>query len=227
MRFTRILATLFLVAAGLSLLPARVSASDNVQRRSKMILTEPTEIPGTVLQPGTYLVKVLDYRDEKEIVQFTSEDDKTVFATVLAIRDRRVRPDDGQTGFIYFQRLEGNPIALKSWYVAGDDWGEVFAYPKAKAVVIAQATHEEVVATPDESTPTLKADVEVVKPDVAPTPDVKRDVAPAPHAEPAAVVAKKASAQLPKTGSTLPLFGLLGLGALAGGAALHLMRRMA
>jgi LPXTG-motif cell wall-anchored protein len=216
MRYTRILSTLFLIAAGLSLLPATVNASSNVQRRSKMILNEPVEIPGAVLQPGTYMVKVMDFKDEKEIVQFTSEDEQNVIATVLAIRDRRARTDDGQTGFTYFQRGEGNPIALKSWYYAGDEWGEVFAYPKAKAVVIARATHQEVVATPVESNPTLQAEVEVVKPEVAPTP------APEP-----AVMAEKAPAQLPKTGSTLPLFGFIGLGALAGGAALHLGRRMA
>lgn len=216
MRLTKIFSTLFLFALGLGLLPSNVRA-DNVQRRSKMILTEPTEIPGTLLQPGTYMVKVMDYKEEKEIVQFTSEDEKTVVATVLAIRDRRVHTDDGQTGFIYFQRLEGSPIALKSWYYAGDEWGEVFVYPKSKAVVIAKATHEEVVATPAETNPTLQAEVTVVKPEESRKPVT----------EPAARVAEKAPARLPKTGSDLPLFALIGLGALAGAAALHLARRMA
>lgn len=216
MRHTRILSTLFLFAAGMWLLPAKAGAQD-VQRRAKMTLTEPAEIPGTVLQPGTYVVKVLDYKDEKEIVQFSTEDDKTVIATVLAIRDRRVRTDDGQTGFIYFQRLEGSPIALKSWYYAGDEWGEVFAYPRSKAVVIAQATHEAVVATPVESHPTLQAEVTVVKPEPADKT----------AAEPVAPVAAKAHAQLPKTASSLPLFGLIGLGAIGAAAAVHVARRMA
>src|SRR5512135_1818651 len=220
MRHTRILYTLFLFAAGMWLLPAKAGAQD-VQRRAKMTLTEAAEIPGTILQPGTYVVKVMDYKDEKEIVQFSTEDDKTVVATVLAIRDRRVRTDDGQTGFIYFQRLEGNPIALKSWYYAGDEWGEVFAYPRSKAIVLAQATHEEVVATPVESHPTLEAEVTVVKPAPAPKPAVE----PVPVAE--KTVVEKTPARLPRTGSSLPLFGLIGLGAFGAAAAIHFARRMA
>jgi len=216
MRHTRILYTLFLFAAGMWLLPAKAGAQD-VQRRAMMTLTEPAEIPGKILQPGSYVVKVMDYKDEKEIVQFSTQDDKTVIATVLAIRDRRVRTDDGQTGFTYFQRLEGSPIALKSWYYAGDEWGEVFVYPRSKAIVIAQATHEEVAATPVETHPTLQAEVTVVKPEPAPKP----------AAEPVAQVAEKTPAQLPKTGSSLPLFGLIGLGAIGAAAALHVARRMA
>jgi LPXTG-motif cell wall-anchored protein len=241
MRYKKIFPALFLLAAGLWLASASVVAADNVQRRQKMTLNEPTEIPGTVLQPGTYVIKVMDYKDGKEIVQFTSEDEKDVIATVLAIRDRRVNTKDAQTGFVYFPRVEGNPIALKSWYYAGDEWGEVFAYPHSKAVAIARATHEEVVATPVESNPTLQSDVAVVKPEEVSKPaseptesaavKPQETAKPAPESaaseEPAAPVAEKTPARLPKTGSDLPLFGLIGLAALAGAAALHLTRRMA
>jgi LPXTG-motif cell wall-anchored protein len=224
MKHTRILYTLFLFAAGMWLLPAKAGAQGDAQRRAMMTLTEPAEIPGTVLQPGTYVVKVMDYRDEKEIVQFSSEDEKTVFATVLAIRDRRVRTDDGQTGFVYFQRLEGSPIALKSWYYGGDEWGEVFVYPRSKAVVIAQATHEPVVATPVESHPTLQAEVTVIKPEPAPKPALEPVAV---DAKTPVAVAEKKPVALPRTGSSLPLFGLIGLGAFGAAAAIHFARRMA
>lgn len=217
MRYTRTLPALCLFALGMGLLPSTLRADTDVQRRTKVTLSEPTEIPGTVLPAGTYTVKLQNYTQEKNIVQFLNEDETKVLATVLAIRDRRVRTDDGQTGFIYFQRLEGNPIALKSWYYANDEFGVVFAYPRSKAAVIAKATHEEVVATPAESNPTLESEVTVVKPEAAPKP----------ASEPVTQEAKKTPATLPKTGSDLPLFELIGLGALAAAVALHLARRTA
>lgn len=231
MRHTNVLSTLFLFAAGLWALPSVLRADDNVQRRSNMTVAEPTEIPGYVLQPGIYLVKVMDYKDEKEIVQFSNPEDTKVVATVLAIRDRRVRTDDGQTGFIYFQRSPGSSMALKSWYYAGDEWGEVFVYPRSKAVVLASVTHEEVAATPAESNPpTLQAEVTVIKPEESRKPVVVAAVAPevktAAEPAPPVVVAEKTPVSLPKTGSDLPLVGLIGLGALAGAAGLHLVRRI-
>lgn len=197
-----------LLVLGVWLLPTGASALDNVQRRTKMIVSEHTEIPGAVLHPGTYMVKVVDFKDGKEIVQFTNEEETKVVATVLAIRDRRARTDDGKSGFVYFQREEGAPmLALKSWYDAEDDFGELFVYPKPEAFKLAEATHQEIEATPAQA-PTLESEVTVVKPEAAPPPT-------------------RVAEALPKTGSDLPLMALIGLGALAGAGALRLARRAA
>ncbi len=213
MRYTRFLPTLFLFVVGLWLLPSSSGGATNVQRRTTLTVAEHTEIPGAVLHPGTYTVKVLDYKQGKEIVQFLSEDESKIIATVLAIRDRRVHTDDGQTGFIYFPREEGAPmIALKSWYSSDDEWGEVFVYPQPEAFKLAEATHEEVAATPA-TTPTLESEVTMVKPAETPQPTTQ--------------VAEKAPTTLPKTGSDLPLLALIGLGAFAAAAALRLARRTA
>ena len=107
----------------------------------------------------------MDFELEKVIVQLMIAGETKVIATVLAMRDRRVMTDDAQTGFTYFQRSPDGPAALKSWYYAGDNWGEVFVYPRSKAVVIAKVTHEDVIATPAESAPTLKSEIVVVKPE--------------------------------------------------------------
>ena len=208
MKYMKFLSTISLLALGVLLLPSGARALDNVQRRTKMAVSEHTEIPGAVLHPGTYMVKVVDFKDGKEIVQFTNEEETKVIATVLAIRDRRARTDDGKSGFVYFQREEGAPmLALKSWYDGEDDFGELFVYPKAEAFKLAEATREEVEATPA-PTPTLQSEVTVVKPEAAPAPT-------------------KLPESLPKTGSHVPLIALIGLGALAGAAALRLSRRAA
>lgn len=225
MRYLRSLSTLFLFSLILAALPSDARGADNnVQRRSKLTVSEPTEIPGTVLQPGTYFVKVMDFEGEKVIVQFLNEDETKPVATVLAMRDRRVMTDDGQTGFTYFERSPGGPAALKSWYYAGDNWGEVFVYPRSKAVILAKVTHEEVVATPAESVPTLESKVVVITPDEAlkPLPEPAMNTA-----EPTTKVAAALPTGLPETGSSLPLVALIGLISLCGAAALHVMRRVA
>ena len=225
MRSLKSLSTLFLFGLILAALPSSARGADNnVQRRSRLVVNDPTEIPGTVLQPGTYFVKVMDFQGEKLIVQFLNEDETKLIATVLAMRDRRVMTEDAQTGFTYFERSPGGPAALKSWYYAGDNWGEVFVYPRSKAVAIAKVTHEEVVATPAETAPTLKSEIVVIKPEEAlkpiPQPAVKAE-------EPTTKVAESLPAQLPETGSSLPLVALMGFVALGGAATLHLIRRMA
>jgi hypothetical protein len=224
MKYLKSLSALSLLALISAVLPSSAGAADNnVQRRSKLTISEPTEIPGTVLQPGTYFVKVMDFQDEKLIVQFMNADETKVIATVLAMRDRRVMTDDAQTGFTYFQRSPDGPAALKSWYYAGDNWGEVFVYPRSKAVVIAKVTHEDVVATPAESAPTLKSEIVVVKPEepLRPVPQ------PAVKAPEPIKVAEAPPARLPETASSRPLLALIGLMALGGAAALQVMRRMA
>jgi LPXTG-motif cell wall-anchored protein len=220
MKYLRSLSTLFLFGLILAALPSNARGADNnVQRRSRLVVSEPTEIPGTVLQPGTYFVKVMDFQGEKLIVQFLNEDETKPIATVLAMRDRRVMTDDGQDGFTYFERSPGGPAALKSWYYAGDNWGEVFVYPRSKAVVLAKVTREEVVATPAESTPTLQSEVVVITPG--------EGLKPIPSAEPATMLAEALPSELPETASSLPLIALIGLLALGGASALHIMRRMA
>jgi len=161
----------------------------------------------------------MDFQGEKLIVQFLNEDETKPIATVLAMRDRRVMTEDGQTGFTYCERSPGGPAALKSWYYAGDNWGEVFVYPRSKATVLAKVTHQEVVATPAESTPTLQSEVVVITPE--------ETSKPLPSAEPTTKVAEALPLELPKTASSLPLIALIGLVALGGAATLHIMRRMA
>src|SRR5690242_5076217 len=53
--------TPFLLLAALAVLLAAPAGaqSNSVEWRTPLRLSEPTEIPGTVLQPGSYLVKVL------------------------------------------------------------------------------------------------------------------------------------------------------------------------
>lgn len=221
----------FLVFAGFAV-AAFVSSSARADTawRSPLVIGEPTEIPGTVLQPGRYLVRVLDTQETRKVVQFMNADESAVIATVMGIPDYRV--DTAQHNeFVYFQRAEGAPQALKSWRYPGNSFGIEFVYPKAEAVQLAQARHEEVYSAPS-AKPEAKEPVVAISPELkekpveekAPPPAPKQAMAaPAPTAVPAPAE-KPAKKKLPKTGSSLPLVALAGLAALAAGSAVRLSR---
>jgi LPXTG-motif cell wall-anchored protein len=110
---------------------------------------------------------------------------------------------------------------LSKWFYPGDEWGEEFTSGKATWVAESKV---ETVTQVQTKTEVASAPAPALAP--APVAVAVAETNP-PAREPASVVAEKAPAQLPKTGSNVPLFGLLGFGALAGAAALHLSRRMA
>jgi hypothetical protein len=171
--------------------------------RTPLRLTEPTEIPGKVLQPGEYVIKVIDTQRTRTIVQFLNPAETEVVATVLAVPTRHTTAPEG-TEFTYFQRAEGYPQAMKTWTYPGENFGVEFVYPKAEAIILAEKAREPVYATPAPE-PTIRSEVVEITPE-------KKEV---PFAEPAPI--------LPKTGSDLPLVGLLAAASLAGAAGLRLL----
>jgi hypothetical protein len=182
---------------------ARAQGTMPENRQTQFVVSEPTEIPGKVLEPGTYVIKVIDTNDEKEIVQFTNADQTKVVATVLAVRDYRVFPK-GHHEFRFFQRAAGMPVALKTWFYPGDNWGEQFVYPKPRAYEIARASREKVAMTPSAASASLSNEVRQV------TPEHKEMPLP-PTAAAASPVSTEASnrAALPKTAGNMPLLALL------------------
>lgn len=193
-----------------------------VPRTTKLSISEPTEISGTILQPGVYMIRVHDVTNGKVQVQVTDESEAKVFATVTAMRMRRNldtnQQQADQTEFTY-TTANGHP-ALATWFYPGDEWGEQFTSGKAtwttETVAVTQ-THETVKA-PEPAPAPAPAPVAQYNP---PAPE------PAAASEPAAAPTPTAPAQLPRTASNLPLLGLIGLGALGGAAALHFGRRIA
>ena len=226
--------SLVLLILGLVLVAPAMRA--DVQWRSPLTLGEPTEIPGQVLPPGKYVVKVLDPSNPRKVVQFMNADETQVVATVMGVTNYRVTAGEGQ--FVYFQRAEGHPQALKYWFYPANNFGIEFVYPKAEAIQLAQASKEEVYAAPSAKAE-AKEPVVAVAPDAkerpvkveaappAPAPAPKTAEAPAPAPAPSTAVAEKPAKRkkLPKTGSDDPLLLLAGFAALGAGATLRVLGR--
>jgi hypothetical protein len=208
--------------------------ADDWNRKSVITFSSPVEIPGVhlkgwgVLPAGTYVFKILDSQSDRHIVQIFSQDEKTVYATILAIPNYRLRATD-KTVITFRERPAGQPEALRAWFYPGRNWGEEFVYPKAKAVALAKTTNLPVLFTPAEmpqevSGPVKSADEPVVAelkraPIMAIQPtgeevQLAQVVTPPPARELEPTV--MAQSNLPETASPLPLIGLLGLLALGG-----------
>src|SRR6185503_18856285 len=143
---------------GLALLGLAFSPSataDESNKKTVITFSGPVEIPGVhlqgygVLPAGTYVFKILDSKSDRHIVQIFSQDELTVYATILAIPNYRLKATD-KTVMTFRERPAGEPEALRAWFYPGRNWGEEFVYPKEKAMVIAKTTNTPVLFTPAE-----------------------------------------------------------------------------
>ena len=183
--------------------------ADDWNRKTVITFSGPVEIPGFtlagwgVLPAGTYVFKILDSQSDRHIVQIFSKDETTVYATILAIPNYRLKATD-KTVITFRERPAGEPEALRAWFYPGRNWGEEFVYPKAKAIELAKATNTPVLFT------AVEIPIEVAEP-------IKSADAPVVVKRAATLVAETT---LPDTASPLPLIALLGLLALGGALAL-------
>lgn len=209
MRFFRaVLAGLALsLLVGLFLNPVR---ADQWNKKTILTFSQPIEVPGKVLPAGTYTFKLLDSMSYRHIVQIWNEDGSQLITTILAIPNYRLEPTE-DTVIKFRERPGDSPEALRAWFYPGDNFGQEFVYPKARAIQLAKESHEIVPAETVEPTESTLKTV----PLVAITPESKEEpvteaiqVQPS---HPAEATSAPVAKELPKTGSPIPLIGLLGL----------------
>jgi LPXTG-motif cell wall-anchored protein len=231
-----------MVLMGALLTPAL--KADDWNRKTVITFSGPVEIPGVhltgwgVLPAGTYVFKILDSMSDRHIVQIFNKDETTIYATILAIPNYRLKATD-KTVMTFRERPAGQPEALRAWFYPGKNWGEEFVYPKARAVELAKYTNTPVLFTqvdlPAEVAVPIKADAPVVvelrrAPIMAVQPtgeevQVAQVVTPPPAENLVAdAPAPAAPAQLPNTGSSTPMIALGGLMTLIGALSIRSIR---
>jgi len=215
--------------------------ADEWNKMTVVTFSAPVEIPGVgaqVLPAGTYVFKLLDSRTDRHIVQIFNERQDHVFSTILAIPNFRLQATD-KTVMTFRERASGQPEAIRAWFYPGNQWGQEFVYPKARAIELAKLTNMPVLAMPTELASTLvepiksadepivialkEAPIEAVKPSgevVAMT-----EVVEPPPVETAAVQSTKPDRSLPQTASPLALLGLIGFLSLAAGVGLSVISK--
>lgn len=206
-------------------LPATAGQWD---KATTVTFAQPVELPNIVLQPGTYVFRLLDVPGDRHVVQVFNADETKIYTTILAIPNYRLTPT-GKTVMPFEERPSGRPEAMHAWFYPGDSFGQEFVYPKARAVEIAKATQAPVLGaeiTPAE-TPAelLETPVVTLAPD---NKELARTFIPEPREPitwetPPLTVPAPEPIELPKTASPFPLLALVGLSALAASLALRVV----
>jgi hypothetical protein len=249
MSFKAIAATLGL--ASMVAVPSALMA-DQWNKKTIITVNEAIQVPGKILQPGRYVMKLAESPSNRHIVQIFNEREDQLQTTVLAIPNYRLQPT-GKTEFQWWETPAGQPKAIRAWFYPGDNFGQEFAYPKSEAVAIAAATSEQVpttyaedeanlatarVGTVDKAGTEMELDRQTYsRADGAQT----NEVAPAPatpEAQPTTELAQnRATPQmpmdegtrgraLPTTASPIPMAALAGLLALGASVAVRRMNRL-
>jgi hypothetical protein len=138
----------FAVTLGLASMFAVPGAmmADQWNKKTYITISEAIQVPGKVLQPGRYVMKLADSPSNRHIVQIFNEREDQLQTTVLAIPNYRLQPT-GKTEFQWWETPAGQPKAIRAWFYPGDNFGQEFAYPKTEAVAIAAATNQQVPTT--------------------------------------------------------------------------------
>jgi len=236
----------------MTLVPSAMA--DQWNKRTILTVNEAIQVPGKVLQPGKYVMKLMDSPSNRHVVQIFNEREDQLQTTILAIPNYRLQPT-GNTEFQWWETPAGQPRAMRAWFYPGDNFGQEFAYPKNEAVSIAAATNTQVpttyaqteaelstarVGTVDRAGTEMELDRQTYSRDnaVAAAPATPKEetviaenratpaATPMPEQTPAATpAAEDRMTSLPRTASPMPMFGMAGLLALGAGMAFRAIAR--
>ena len=206
---------LVLTLFGVMLLPS--ARADQYDKKTIVTFSQAVEVPGKILPAGTYTFQLLESPADRHIVEIFNADGSQILVTTLAINDYRLRPT-GKTVMTFNETPGDAPEALRAWFYPGDNFGQEFVYPRARAIQLAQITN---VIVPAVAVDTVDDNTLKTAPIVAITPDQKEvevaaviqitpPVVAAVTPAPVAVAPVAQTQELPQTASPLPLIALLG-----------------
>jgi len=208
MKTAKIIVMLFTVSLLVVTFAAGVRADTGFNKRTVVTFTQPVEIPGQILPAGTYTVELYENFGDRHVVRIYNADRSKLIATVLAIPNERLTPTENNM-MTFSERPGNSPDALKAWFYPGENGGQEFVYPKARAIQLAQVTHETIPAVQTEPATAQELKSETI---VAETPENKEVAIAEFIPTPAPETGKPSTALLlPQTGSQVPLIALFGL----------------
>lgn len=198
--------------------------ADEWNKRTIVTIDQPIQVKERLLQPGTYVFKLLDSQSDRHIVQIYNGDQSHIIDTVLAIPNYRLQPT-GDTQFAFWETPAGDAKAIRAWFYPGDNFGQEFPKPKhfieleASAATttapvpvasepVTQPAEPEAAVTPVPETQPAQPETEPEEVAQATPPPTTATPAPAPE-QPSAE--RSVPESLPKTSSPYPLIGLSGL----------------
>jgi len=209
--------------------------ADEWNQATKLTFSQPVEVPGTVLPAGTYWFTLMNDDADRNIVQIWGANRMHLIATILAVPDYRLQPK-GRTVIKFAERPHDQPEALRAWFYPGDNYGHEFVYPETRATELAKRVGSPVLSMPNEEASNITKpaksakEASVVAMKEAPVKAVKPngqqvEMAEVVQPKPMTAAQESSTKQLPKTASSMPLWGFLGLLSLAGAGVVRKIER--
>jgi hypothetical protein len=122
-----------------ALMAGRATAQNaNTQERTFLTFNTAVELPGTTLQPGTYVFKLAD-TGSRNVVQVWDQDEKHMIGHWTFVQAERPRVSE-ETVVMFNETRDGATPAVQYWYFPGEKVGKEFLYPKDQAERIAART---------------------------------------------------------------------------------------
>ena len=201
---------------------------------SKFTATEPANIPGLTLKPGTYSIHVVDHLSERYVVRVDGAQ-RGVHYSFLALENPDI-PKPAKPGLVNWDNAAGGKQYLRGWLFPGASSVLEFVYPKAEAVAIAKSNQAKVPAIdpasegrPVQIKGLSKSDLELVtlwllsSTHVGPG-DSAAGIQAERYRQVASAERKPVVSRLPQTGSNLPSIAFVGAFSLLFAMALRIFR---
>jgi hypothetical protein len=118
-----------LAALGFVLLTITLSPfakADQWDKKTVITTTQPIQIQGKLLEPGQYVIKLLESPSDRSILQIFDAYETKLEMTVLANTAYRAEPT-GDTRFTFSEMQPGQARSLRTWFYPGDNSGLEFS----------------------------------------------------------------------------------------------------
>lgn len=220
--------TPFVLTLSLLIAP-RVVQADAWDKKTTVNFSQPVEVPGYVLQPGKYVMKLVSLPADRHVVQFSNQRENRVYASVMAISSYRSQVTD-KTLFTFYEVPAGQPEAIKTWYYPGDNFGQEFIYPKGHfSETTAVTPPNQFIPAPQalaDPPPPIEATADAPPESAAPV-EIAQAAPPAPPQAEEALQNSPTptSAELPETASRISEIALLGFLFVGGAVMARSLRR--
>lgn len=115
-----------MMTLGMALAFSPQAKADAGDHKTLLTVHRPIQVPGAILEPGRYVMKLYGSLVHRHIVQIASDEGQVV-ATVFAV------PVYGQTvpgtpKLTFWEVPDGQPAPLRSWFFPGDATGHELIY---------------------------------------------------------------------------------------------------
>lgn len=137
-------------ACAVAVLACAVSTPASAQtfdQRTFFTFNSPVTLPGVTLAPGTYMFRLANPADGRNVVEVADESGRHVYATLPVVTaERLTSPTEPQLSFMKDTNIDMAP-AVQAWWPPDDNVGYEFVYPKAQEQKLARRSDVPVAKT--------------------------------------------------------------------------------